>query len=145
MVVTFYNVSEDPKKVNKTLGGAIGAKSGELHAKTNNLKLSIKLPGTVYNVVKQSNYVFIDTFTKYYYLESYDIENNCIIINLNQDVLMSYKTQIREITATIARNENDYNGYLKDVNYNAVAYEGVQYKHFPYAMDDISCILVTVG
>lgn len=145
MVVTFYNVSEDPRKVNKTLGMAIWTASGELHAKTNNLKLSIKLPGTVHNVVTQSNYVFIDTFTKYYYLESYDIENNCIIINLNQDVLMSYRTQIRELTATIARNETDYNGYLKDANYNAVAYDGIQYKQFPYAMDDTSCILVTVG
>ena len=38
-----------------------------------------------------------------------------------------------------------YNGYLKDANYNALAFAGVQYKAFPNALDDTSCILVTVG
>ena len=145
MVVTFYRVNDDPKKLEKTLGTPLGTASGQLHKRTNNLQLDIKVPSTFHNIVTQSNYVMLDLFQKYYYLESYDIENDCVIINLNEDVRMSWATQIKGVNTTISRNSQQYNGYLKDKEYNALAYEGIQYKAFPNALDDASCILVTVG
>lgn len=145
MVVTFYRVNDDPRKLNKTLGTALGTASGQLHKKTNNLQLDIKVPSTYHNIITQSNYVMLDLFQKYYYLESYDIENDCVIINLKEDVRMSWSTQIRQVETTITRSTSGYNGYLKDANYNALAFAGVQYKAFPNALDDTSCILVTVG
>lgn len=145
MVVTFYRVNDDPRKLNKSLGTARGTASGQLHKKTNNLQLDIKVPGTFIDTIKQSNYVYLDLFQKYYYLESYDIENDCVIINLKEDVRMSWAAQIRSVETTITRSVNDYNGYLKDANYNALAFQGVQYKAFPNALEDTSCILVTVG
>jgi len=145
MVVTFYRVTDDYRKLEKTLGTALGTTSGQLHKKTNNLQLDIKVPSTYHNIVTQSNYVMLDLFQKYYYLESYDIENDCVIINLTEDVRMSWATQIKGINTTITRNQNAYNGYIKDANYNALAYEAIQYKQFPQALDNTSCILVTVG
>jgi len=145
MVVTFYRVTDDYRKLEKTLGTALGTASGQLHKKTNNLQLDIKVPSTYHNIVTQSNYVMLDLFQKYYYLESYDIENDCVIINLTEDVRMSWATQIKGINTTITRNQNAYNGYIKDANYNALAYEAIQYKQFPQALDNTSCILVTVG
>lgn len=145
MVVTFYRVNDDPRKLNKTLGTALGTASGQLHKKTNNLQLDIKVPSTYHNIITQSNYVMLDLFQKYYYRESYDIENDCVIINLKEDVRMSWATQIRSVNTTIHRNSTQYNGYIQDKYYNALAYEAVQYKAFPNAMDNASCILVTVG
>lgn len=145
MVVTFYQVTDDPRKLNKTLGTALGTATGQLHKKTNNLQLDIKVPGTFHNIITQSNYVMLDLFQKYYYRESYDIENDCVIINLKEDVRMSWATQIRQVETTVSRSTSGYNGYLKDANYNALAFAGIQYKAFPNALDDTSCILVTVG
>lgn len=145
MVVTFYRVNDDPRKLEKTLGTALGTASGQLHKRTNNLQLDIKMPGTFHNIITQSNYVMLDLFQKYYYCENYDIENDCVIIHLKEDVRMSWATQIKRVNTTISRNSREYNGYLKDKEYNALAYEGIQYKEFPNALDDASCILVTVG
>lgn len=145
MVVTFFKITDDPRKLNKSLGAALGTASGQLHERVNNLKLSLKLPSTYHNIITQSNYVMLDLFQKYYYLDSYDIMNDCVIINLNEDVRMSWAPQIKQVETTIHRNSNMYNGYLKDSGYNALAYEGIQYKKFPISLDDTTCILVTVG
>lgn len=145
MVITFYRVTDDYRKLEKTLGSALGTATGVLHERVNDISLSIKLPSTLYNTVTQSNYVMIDTFQKYYFLRTYDIENDCVIVNLYEDVRMSFAAQIADVTATVARNENKYNGYLQDSGYNALAYESVQYKAFPTGMDDTTCVLVTVG
>lgn len=145
MVITFYKTTEDYRKLDKTLGTSTGSATGVLHEKVNDLEMSVKLPSSVFNTVTASNYVFIDTTQAYYYMSSYDIENDCVIINLKMDVRKTFATQIKACPATITRNEYQKNGYLADSGYNALAYEGVQYKTFPNAMTDASYILVTVG
>lgn len=145
MVITFYRVTDDYRKLEKTLGSALGTATGVLHERVNDISLSIKLPSTLYNMVTQSNYVMIDTFQKYYFLRTYDIENDCVIVNLYEDVRMSFATQISDVSATVSRNSMQANGYLKDANYSALAYESVQFKKFPVTLNDASCILVTVG
>lgn len=145
MVITLYKINEDYRKVDKALGTSTGSATGVLHEKVNDLKMSVKLPGTLFNVVTASNYCFIDVTQAYYYLDSYDIENDCVIVNLTMDVRKTFATQIRNIQATVTRQEYQKQGYLSDNKYNALAYEGVQYKTFPNAMTDASYILVTVG
>lgn len=145
MTLTFYLISQDYRVVDKTLGTAIGTAVGVLHEKINDLKMSIKLPSALFNTVTGSNYVLIDTTQAYYYLESYNIENDCVIIDLKMDVRKTFASQIKNINATVDRNETVRNGYLNDTGYNSLAYQAVQYKAFPNALDDASYILVTVG
>ena len=145
MTLTFYLITQDYRVVNKTLGTAIGTAVGVLHEKVNDLKMSIKLPSALFNTVTGSNYVFIDTTQAYYYRESYNIENDCVIIDLRMDVRKTFAAQIKNINATVNRNEMVRNGYLNDTGYNSLAYQAVQYKTFPNALDDASYILVTVG
>lgn len=145
MVITFYNVKDDPRVLDKTLGTATGSATGVLHNRANDTKFSVKVPGTLYNVITQSNYCLVDTFGKYYYLQSFDVENDCVIINLQEDVRKSFAAQIKALNATIYRNQYEHQGYLNDANYNAMAYQGVQYKTFPNGLTDSSYILVTVG
>lgn len=145
MVITFYKINDDYRVVDKTLGTSTGSATGVLHEKANNLNLSVKIPGTLFNVVTSSNYCFIDTTQAYYYLNSYDIENDCVIINLKEDVRKTWATQIKGVNATVTRQEKIRNGYLNDSKYQALSYQGVQYKTFPNAMTDASYILVTVG
>ena len=145
MTLTFYKINEDYRVVDKTLGSSTGFTTGVLHEKVNNLKLSIKLPGTAFNIITASNYVFIDTTQGYYYLDSYDIENDCVIINLSEDVRKTWATQIKGVTATVNRQQNSAQAYLADSNYQAMAYEAVATKRFPGSLTDFSYILMTVG
>lgn len=145
MVITFYKINDDYRVVDKTLGTSTGSATGVLHEKANNLNLSVKIPGTLFNVVTASNYCFIDTTQAYYYLDSYDIENDCVIINLKEDVRKTWATQIKGVTATVNRQQNLAQAYLADSNYQAMAYEAVATKRFPGSLTDFSYILMTVG
>ena len=145
MTLTFYKVNDDYRVLDKTLGTSTGSATGHLHEKVNDMKMSVKMPSSVFNVVTGSNYVFADLTQAYYYLDSYDVENDCVIVNLTMDVRKTFATQIKNMTVTVNRNEYTRQGYLCDSGYNALAYEGVQYKSFPNAMTDASYILVTVG
>lgn len=145
MVITFYNVTDDFRKLDKTLGTAVGSATGHLHEVVSDTQLRVKIPGSLSSVVSGSNYAHVDTFGRYYYLRTFEIENDCIIINLYEDVRKSFAAEIKNVVTTIDRNSNNYNGYLQDSGYNALAYEGVQYKTFPNGMEDTTCILVTVG
>lgn len=145
MVITFYKITDDYRVVDKTLGTSTGSATGVLHERVNNLKLSVKIPGTLFSVVTSSNYVFIDTTQAYYYLDSYDIENDCVIINLTEDVRVTWATQIKGVNATVNRQQNMAQAYLNDSNYQAMAYEAVATKRFPGSLDDFSYILMTVG
>lgn len=145
MVITFYKITDDYRVVDKTLGTSTGSATGVLHERANNLRLSVRIPGTLFSVVTSSNYAFIDTTQAYYYLDSYDIENDCVIINLKEDVRMTWATQIKGVNATVNRQQNIAQAYLNDSNYQAMAYEAVATKRFPGSLDDFSYILMTVG
>lgn len=147
MDINFYTITGDPRKVTKTLGTALATASGVLHERVNSLRMTVQIPSTFFNTVVQSNYVGIDTTGRHYFLESYDIRNDCILINLKQDVLMNFDTQIRGLHCTVARiqNEKMANGYLIDPEYKALAYKKIVTRNFPVELNDFSYILMTVG
>lgn len=145
MQITFYRTADDYRKVNKTLGTALGTATGELHERVNDLQFTVRLPHTFYNVVTQSNFVIVDTFQKYYFLESYEIQNDCVYINLSEDVRMSYATQIRAMTATVNRSASNWQGFLYDQGYQVLAYKTAAIRNFPNAIDNDTMILTTVG
>ena len=145
MNITLYNTSTEKNKLDKDLSTPLGTISGALHERVNSLSLSVRIPGANDALVREANYVYIDDFDKYYFKESFDIENNTIIIRLKQDVLMSYRAEIRNNNATVSRNQNKFNGYMIDQVYQVLAYRGIVAKAFPNSLTDNSIILMTVG
>ena len=147
MVITFYNTPSDPRKVEKVLGTSTGSAVGVLHERVNSISMTVRLPGTCYNIVTQSNYVMLDLTQKYYFIEGYDVQNDCCYINLREDVLMSYKTQIQAMWCTVARTEDETraNAYLIDPQYKAKAYKKYVQRLFPNSVENWSYILMTVG
>ena len=145
MVITFYNTASDYRVLDKVLGTSTGSATGHLHERVSDTQIRVKIPGTLFNVVTQSNYAMVDTFQKYYFLRTYEVENDCVIINLFEDVRTSFATQIKNVNATVARQENLKNGYLLDERYKAKTYKKIVHKEFPNALDDMSIILMTVG
>ena len=145
MVITFYNTSSDPRTVSKTLGTSTGSATGVLHERVNSLRMTVRLPGSLYNVVTQSNYVMLDLTQKYYFIESYEVQNDCCYIVLKEDVLMSYATQIKAMQCTIDRSASEYNGFLYDNGYEMLAYKKNAVRKFGVSLDSWDMILTTVG
>ena len=145
MNINFYTITDDPRKVGKTLGTALATATGVLHERINNLSMSVQVPSSFFNYIVQSNYVGIDTTGKHYFLESYDIRNDCVIINLKQDVLHNYSTQIRAMQATIDRSASVFNGFLYDNGYEMLSYKKNAVRKFGTSLDTWDMILTTVG
>lgn len=145
MVITFYNTASDPRAIDKVLGTSTGSATGVLHERVNSLQMTVRLPGTVYNVVTQSNYVMLDLTQKYYYIDSYEVQNDCCYINLREDVLYSFSAQIKNLDCTILRSEKYSNAYLLDNGYQILAYDNIVTKEFPSGLTDESIVLLTVG
>ena len=145
ITMSLYQVTDDVNVMGKTIPAATST-----HTITLKDGCSIDKPVITFSAqasaIAPLNYAYIDTFQRYYWItDRKSLVNGVMELTLESDPLESFMAEIRACPATITRNANEYNGYLKDSGYNALAYAGIQYIQFPYAMDDTSCILATVG
>ena len=145
MVITFYKCLDDHRKINKTLGTSTGSMTGHLHERVSDLDVTVKLPYAAYSILQGSNYCHIDTFSRYYYIVKYEIENDCVIATMHEDVLKSNAAALLNVNCTITRNQNMKDGYLADDGYKVKAYKNIVTREFGNSMDDYSIIVMTVG
>lgn len=143
--ISLYQMSEAENVLPKTIPSPVS-----MHSITLKEGCSIDKPTVSFSggsaIMATLNYAYIDAFGRYYWIRDRNmLVNGVCELTLESDPLQSFATQIKAVPATITRNENMSNGYLQDSGYNALAYEAMQYKAFPQALDDTSCILVTVG
>lgn len=81
------------------------------------------------------NYLYIPAFKRYYYVtDRNSVRNGLVEVSAHCDVLMTYKAQFLNLPAVINRNTHDYNVYLPDDQFSAMAYERVQVREFPNSM-----------
>lgn len=143
--LTFYQSNSDYRALNKVLGTALGTATGQLHEKINDLEMVILLPGEYLNYCQNANIIYNSTTQKYYFKESYDVENNMVYVHLKEDVRMNFATQIKGINCTVVRNEAKSNAYLVDSEYNVLAYDNIVTIGFNFSFTDESLVLLTVG
>lgn len=93
------------------------------------------------------NYIYIPQFNRYYYiLGIISVRNDLVEIDCHCDVLMSFKTTIQEQSGIIARQENNFNKYLKDNRIKVSAKPYVYQTKFPRAFTSgYSYILSVLG
>ena len=111
--IELYQNSAEVNRVDKReyLVG-VGGLSGVLRE-----ECSMLTPSIVYQSsnVPSFNYVFIPIFNRYYYVTSLSsVSKNLWRMELNCDVLMTYKEQIFLLQGVIGRQENDFNDFLID-------------------------------
>ena len=145
ITMSLYQVTDDVNVMGKTIPAATST-----HTITLKDGCSIDKPVITFSAqasaIAPLNYAYIDTFQRYYWItDRKSLVNGVMELTLESDPIESVKDTIKLCQATVTRNANQYNRYLKDSGYNAVAYEAIQYKRFPNALNDASCILVTVG
>ena len=145
MNIKLYNTTSPKIKVNKTLN-LVADITGEPHNLVSETKMSVRLSIGHLQGVQGSNYAYIASTGKYYFIPpNYQIDNQSVIVNLKEDVLMSLKTELLTQTCTISKNEFLADSYLYDENYKIDGYSNIVTKEFPQGFENESMVLLTVG
>lgn len=134
MNITFYSVSDSPKKLEKNLTNVIGtaralAPTGQINVL--NPTVSVAWDAVNGDRIINANYAYIDTFNRYYWITCGIDTAQRIVVSGKVDYLMSWSAAIRRCPATIVRSETAGITYCVDTklpvdpnNYNI---EGIPY------------------
>lgn len=143
--VNLYTISDDRNKLSKSLGTPTSFTSYVLKEQTNVINPVLRIQ-TDTNLAG-FNYVFIERYGRYYFIEKIDTTPTGLwILSCKCDVLMSFRTQIRALKGTVTRGEKLFNGYLNDPEYKAYAYTETIVRKFPQNFEGTDAlILLTVG
>lgn len=128
--INLYQSSAEVNRVDKTdyLTG-VGTLSGVLREECSIIAPSITFKQTT---VPTFNYVYIAAFGRYYYVTGItSVSKDIWRMSLSCDVLMTWKDDIRALTAIIARQENSFNPLLLDSELPAQANQNVTVTEFP--------------
>ena len=145
MEIKFYQMSDDKRVIDKTLGTAKTLSSCQLIEPSSviNPSFTIDIDTSIYSY----NYVYIAYFGRYYYINDITVIDGArMLINCSVDVLKSFATQIKACTVNTRRNENNYDMYLPDDR--PVESRMIRYSvKFPHSFNDESnsYVLITVG
>ena len=141
MIISLYNTNDSEIVLEKTLSNKV-----DYNIKMKD-RASILTPTIVLksDVLINSNYAFIPSFNRYYYIENIEVFPNDIYnLTLKCDVLMSFKDDILNSNANII-NQTEYNKYY-NFNYASEVKKEVDiYNSNVTFSDDKSTILCTIG
>lgn len=113
MTVTLYNITDDPRKLNKTLPQT---------SKTYNTVDALDIVSVVNPTLILSydgnyidcNYCYVHEFGRYYFCKTSVDTGGRIVLTCTVDPLMSFADDIKECQACITRNEHTGIGYVVD-------------------------------
>ena len=79
------------------------------------------------------NYLWLEDLHRYYYINDWTLSKGYVIAKCHVDVLMTYKTEIREIKCIVRRNEyyDRCNSYQNDDQKKLNAYPCTRVLRFP--------------
>lgn len=141
MVVKLYKTLSEDNKVDKelTLVKEIGI---NLLIRSNVTSFDFSLSGEIQDI----NYMYIPDFGKYYFLKSPTIERNGYTsFRAEEDVLMTYREQIRQETGIVLRQENEGNLYITDSNFPVENRNKTFFKKFPNGFEETINYYLIVG
>lgn len=135
MKARLYFNKSDKREVSKTLTQVGGDFYVEIidDSSVTNPVLKLQTSRGVLN----ANYLWLEDFHRYYFINDWTVSKGYIIINCHVDVLMTYKTEIREIKCVVRRNEqNDRcNAYQNDDKRKLNAYPCTRILEFENGFD----------
>lgn len=111
MRIKLYKVYNEENKLNKTLNSEL-VLTGSLKTKVSVFNPIIMLKSVNFNFLEY-NYCFIEDFNRYYFIE--DIEINALTlfeIRLREDVLMSFNSDIKNMTVQINESSNPNSNFI---------------------------------
>lgn len=104
MTVTFYNITDDPRVLDKHLGTALLTLNNvKLKGEVDEYSPTLELANDVN--LENANYFYIQEWGKYYYKVPNTTNNMGFIVQGEEDVRMTWKRQIRNSGGIISRCE----------------------------------------
>ena len=141
MDIKIYNNTSEKVKVGKTLTNVRDI-SGELKEACDIINPVIIISG---ENLSSYNYLYIPIFNRYYFITDIKvIRNNLWEISCHCDVLETYKNEIKNQKAIVARQENKYNLYLNDPEWKVYTNKQVLTREFPSGFLDSGNYFLTV-
>ena len=141
MIVKLYKTLSEDNKLDKELT-LVKEISINLLIRSNVTSFDFSLSGVIPDV----NYMFIPDFGKYYFLKSPTIERNGYTsFRAEEDVLMTYREQIRQETGIVLRQENEGNLYITDSTFPVENRNKTFFKKFQNGFSDTLSYYLIVG
>ena len=128
MNVKFYKITSDPKEVTKTLGTALVSLT-TVQTKSDCSIMSPELEVAYDSNLIKCNYLYIQEWGRYYFIDKIVVSQQRIFITAHIDVLMTYATEIRKCTAIIRRQEKIGNAGKTNLYLNDKAFIGKAYQN----------------
>ncbi len=119
MTATLYVNTSDNRYLSKSISSQ-GSVPAVLKEDTDLMQPVIILENSAQ--VQQANYVYLDDFGRYYYIEDKTFSHQRMYLSLRVDVLMSFAAGINNCDCIALRSTNKYNSYLNDAKYSQLAY-----------------------
>ena len=134
----YFNKSEDIvvwKDIVLTGSVNIVDREGDLDL----LSPTVVLSGVSEDVIFASNYIYIDTLKRYYYIKNINMVRNGVFRLVCQvDVLYTYREYIAQQSGIVGRQENNYNMNLSDSLMRGNANPVIQTLRFPTSFNDFT-------
>lgn len=146
LTVNLYKNESPVEKIGKTLSDSITVSDVVLKKDTSVLK-PVLLTNDARDVYEY-NYMYIQEFGRYYFIDDIvSVNNNLWEISAHVDVLETYKAAILSNQAVIRRQTNKFNTYLNDPEWKVYADENVvAYKFTQTGLNkDMKFVLAVAG
>lgn len=143
MNITLYVNSSEKNKIGKTIT-VVDTLEGSLKESSSIIKPVILIE---YNAPTAFNYVYIDEFARYYFVNDVVVvRNNLLRVSLTVDVLESFSTGILAQNVIVDNSTNDYDLYLPDDNLLTLVKTKTDIVNFPSGLlESGEFILITAG
>lgn len=143
MNITLYVNSSEKNKIGKTKT-IVDTLEGSLRESSSIIKPVILIE---YNAPTAFNYVYIDEFARYYFVNDVVVvRNNLLRVSLTVDVLESFSSGILAQNVIVDNSTNDYDLYLPDDNLLTLVKTKTDIVNFPSGLlESGEFILITAG
>lgn len=135
--VRFYTISDEKNRIQKALGTMVAEKECDVYDLS-----SIISPQFTVNYqtnLLTCNYIYVPEYHRYYYITNISTESaKRMIINCQEDVLMTYKDQILATDVLLSRTgtQEFRDGYLPDENERVKQYTQSFILNFQFRFSD---------
>lgn len=145
VTIRLYQMTSEKNALTKTMTQKVNSTSAILNDPTSVTDPVILVDGTL-TTIFSCNYAYISAFNRYYFItKMVAINTNLVEVSCHVDVLYSFAAAIRNNTALIKRQQDEWNLYLPDNSMATFNSPSTYTKPFSSGFNGFSYVLSAMG